>query len=360
MALEYDALNLSQGFPDFDVSRELISMVENAMAAGHNQYAPMPGIPLLQERIKGALAETYGWHGSAQEEITITAGATGALFVCITALVHKGDEVIVLEPAYDSYIPVIQLNGGITIPVSLNPFDYSIPWDFLESKITGNTRLIIINSPHNPTGSIVSASDMVRLEKLAIEHDLFVLSDEVYDRIIFDGKRHESVLRYPELAKRSMAVFSFGKTFHVTGWKTGYVVAPAYITTEIRKVHQFVNFSVNSPMQNGIAAYLENKENYNHLHEFYQKKRDKFLEMISGSRFEPISCSGTYFQMLSYAEISDENEMDMAKRLTKEFNITSIPVSPFYSKNENHKTLRFCFAKKDETLEKAGEILCKI
>ncbi len=219
MAQEHDALNLSQGFPDFDVSKELISMVEKAMAAGHNQYAPMPGIPLLQERIKGILAETYDWDGTAQEEITITAGATGALFACITAIVHTGDEVIVLEPAYDSYIPVIQLNGGIPIPVSLNPADYSIPWDTLESKITNKTRLLIINSPHNPTGSIVSASDMLQLERLVIQHDLLVLSDEVYDRIIFDGKRHESVLRYPELANRSMAVFSFGKTFHVTGWK---------------------------------------------------------------------------------------------------------------------------------------------
>jgi len=360
MAAEYNALNLSQGFPDFDVSPELIELVNKAMEEGHNQYAPMAGVPVLLDQIGIYLQKTYQWQGSIESEITITSGATEALYACITATIQPGDEVIIFDPAYDCYKPTVELNGGICISIELEPGTYSIPWEVLKSRITDQTRMIIINSPHNPTGMVLSASDLSKLEQIAVENDLLVLSDEVYDRIIFDGMEHQSVLRFNELRKRSMAVFSFGKTFHITGWKSGYVVAPEQLSKEIRKVHQFLTYSVNTPVQVGLSNYMKNEEHYVNLHSFYEKKRDFFLELISGSRFSPIPCHGTYFQILSYAEISEETEMEMATRLTKEYKIASIPVSSFYSDAVNNQTLRFCFAKREETLEKAAEILCKI
>ncbi len=360
MAANYNALNLSQGFPDFEVSPELIALVNKAMKDGHNQYAPMTGTPLLLDQIGIYLKNTYGWQGNADKEVTVSAGATEALFACITAFIHYGDEVIIFEPAYDSYQPAIELSGGKCVPVSLKAADYSIPWDQLEARITSRTKMIVINSPHNPTGMVLTAEDLTKLEDIVVKNELLVLSDEVYDRIIFDGKAHQSVLRFPELSERSMAVFSFGKTFHITGWKSGYVVAPESLTKEIRKIHQFLTYSVNTPVQMALAEYMSNPSNYTDLHLFYEKKRNRFLDLIAESRFEPINCSGTYFQLLSYASISDEPEMDMATRMTKEFKIASIPVSSFYAKKVNNCTLRFCFAKKEETLEKAANILCKI
>ncbi len=360
MADEYGAINLSQGFPDFDVSEQLIALVNQAMRSGNNQYAPMPGLSVLRDSIADSLQNTYSWDGDVDKEITVTGGATEALYSCITAFIHPGDEVIILEPAYDSYIPAIQLSGGKALPVQLNPVNFSVPWESVKEAITLRTRMIMINSPHNPTGAILRHEDLIELEKIAVLNDLLVLSDEVYDRIIFDNEKHESVLRFPELRKRSMAVFSFGKTFHVTGWKVGYVVAPEYLTSEIRKIHQFLNFSVNTPVQHGLAQYLKKKENYEDLHFFYEKKRDQFLKFIAPSRFKPIKSSGTYFQLLSYAGIFEENEYDLAVRMTQEFKVACIPVSVFYSDHQNNHLLRFCFAKKDETLERAAEILCRI
>ncbi len=360
MAAEHGALNLSQGFPDFNVSPELIDLVNQAMQDGHNQYAPMTGSPLLLKQIETYLRNTYQWNGDALSEVTVTAGATEALYACITALVHPGDEVIILEPAYDSYKPVIELSGGKCVSIELEPGTYSIPWEKLASSINRQTRMLIINSPHNPTGMVLSKSDIEKIEQLAVEHDFLVISDEVYDRIIFDGKSHHSVLQFEELRKRSMSVFSFGKTFHITGWKSGYVVAPEELTKEIRKVHQFLTYSVNTPVQVGLSNYMKDPNNYLNLPEFYQKKRDYFLDLISGSRFKPIQCRGTYFQLLSYEDISDEDEMDMATRMTKEFKIASIPVSSFYTESVNNKILRFCFAKEEQTLERAAEILCRI
>ena len=362
MAADYGAINLSQGFPDFDVSPKLTGLVTEAMKRGYNQYAPMQGLPELRISIGETLTSSYLWEGDSLENITVTAGATEALYSCISALIHPGDEVIVFEPAYDSYLPAVELNGGIGVPLPLNSNDFSIPWDRVEESINGQTKMIIINSPHNPTGSVLSGSDLETLERIAEKYDLFVLSDEVYDRIIFDNVPHESVLRYKELRKRSAAVFSFGKTFHATGWKVGYIVAPEPIMEEIRKTHQFITFSVNTSMQWALAQFLKDPENYLHLGAFYQKKRDFFLNAISKSRFEPKNCSGTYFQTLSYEGISKLDDVSLAEKLTKENKIASIPISVFSSqKNRNdQKLLRFCFAKSEETLEKASKILCRI
>lgn len=360
MATEHGAINLSQGFPDFDVDPQLIELVNQAMHEGHNQYAPMTGAPALLRSIENYLSTVYNWQGNIETEVTITAGATEALFACITALVHPGDEVIIIEPAYDSYQPAIELAGGKVVAVQMDGNTLKVPWDEVETKISTSTRMIVINTPHNPTGSILRSDDLQRLEELAVAHDLLVLSDEVYDRIIFDEEEHQSVLRFEELRKRAMAVFSFGKTFHITGWKSGYVVAPESLTREIRKVHQFLTYSVNTPVQTGLARYMEVPDRYLDLPKFYQEKRDTFLSLVSASRFEPVACQGTYFQLLSYANISDKPEQEMAEYLTKEFKIASIPVSSFYASPINNKTLRFCFAKSNETLERAADILCKI
>ena len=362
MASDYGAINLSQGFPDFEVSSKLTGLVTEAMKQGHNQYAPMQGLPEFRKVIGEVIEKSYQWEGNSLEEITVTAGATEALFSCITALIHPGDEVIVFEPAYDSYLPAIELNGGRGIPVLLNLNDFSIPWEKVEEAMTERTRMIIINSPHNPTGSVLSRSDLENLERVAEKYDLFVLSDEVYDRIVFDNTRHESVLRYSKLRKRSAAVFSFGKTFHATGWKVGYIVAPEKYTQEIRKTHQFVTFSVNTSMQWAMTRYLQDPENYLNLGTFFQHKRDFFLEAISSSRFSPMDCKGTYFQTVSYEGISDMDDISLAEKLTKENKVASIPLSVFCSPQNKtgQKLLRFCFAKSEETLEKAANILCKI
>lgn len=360
MALEQGAINLSQGFPDFPVSRELIELIYKNMIAGHNQYAPMPGTPALKKSISEVVAKSFNRPTDPENEIVITAGATESIYSTIAALVNAGDEVIMFDPAYDSYDPSVRLNGGKPIHIKLIPPDFTINWQEVMSKITPRTKMIIINTPHNPTGSVMSEDDMRSLEKLALEFGLIVLSDEVYERIIFDQKVHQSVLRFPALSAQSVAVFSFGKTFHATGWKVGYTVAPEHLTREIRKAHQFVTFSVNTPVQLALAEYLTNPENYLHLGTFYQKKRDFFLDQVKGSSFRPIPSYGSYFQLLSYEAVSDKKEMEMAEWMTKEKKLAPIPVSAFYHDQADHKLLRFCFAKGEETLERAGAILRKL
>ncbi|HLO92249.1 MAG: methionine aminotransferase [Chloroflexota bacterium] len=360
LAREHNAINLSQGFPDFPISEKLIELVHQNMLKGNNQYAPMQGVMLLRERISEMFLEKYKAEYNPDTEITITAGATQALFSAISAFIRPGDEVIIFEPAYDSYGPSIRLQGGMVKYAELKQPDYSIDWDTLPALISGSTKMIIINSPHNPTGSVIKATDLKKLETLIKNRDIIVLSDEVYEHIIFDGLKHESVCKYPSLAKQSIIVGSFGKTFHATGWKCGFVLAPSNLTAEFRKIHQFVVFAVNTPVQYAIAEFLKDKENYIHLGSFYQKKRDLFLNLIKGSRFTPVPAKGTYFQLLSYAGISDEREIDFAIRLTKEYGLASVPVSPFYHSGTDNKILRFCFAKQSETMEKAAKIICKI
>ena len=360
LANDYKAVNLSQGFPDFPISEELIELVHHFMKNGYNQYAPMPGIAPLRNAIADMFKNNHNASYDVDKEITITAGATQAIFTAITAFISKGDEVIIFEPAYDCYAPSITLNGGLVKYSKLQHPNYSINWDEFPRMITSKTKMIIINSPHNPTGSIISADDMQRLETLIKDRDIIVLSDEVYEHIIFDNKQHQSASRFPSLASKSIVVGSFGKTFHATGWKMGFVLAPEDIMNEFRKVHQFVVFAVNTPVQYAIAQYLQNPINYLNLSNFYQKKRDYFLKAISNSKFKPLTCNGTYFQLLDYSAISDEPEMDMAVRLVKEFGIATVPVSSFYRTKENNNTLRFCFAKQESTIDKAAEILCKI
>ena len=360
LANEYNTINLSQGFPDFPIDETLIKLVHENMLKGRNQYAPMPGIMPLREKISELFFDRYKVSYHPESEITITAGATQALYTAIEAFIRPGDEVIVFEPAYDSYGPAVRLQGGMVKYAQLKQPDYTINWDTLASLISGNTRMIIINSPHNPTGSIIRASDLKKLETLIKNRDIIVLSDEVYEHLIFDNHKHESVCKYPSLATHSLIVGSFGKTFHTTGWKCGFVLGPPNLMAEFRKVHQFVVFAVNTPVQYAIAEFLSNQENYIHLGTFYQKKRDLFLSLVKSSRFTAVPAKGTYFQLLNYSNISDEKETDFAIRLTKEFGIASVPVSPFYHNQTDNKMLRFCFAKTTETLEKAADILCKI
>lgn len=327
------------------------------MREGHNQYAPMPGAPALKQSIAKVVFESYNRPTDPDTDIVITAGGTEALYSAIAAFIREGDEVIILDPAYDSYDPSVRLNGGIPVHVDLLAPSFNVPWDRVVSKITKRTRAIMINTPHNPTGTVMSDTDMKQLEAIAEQYDLIVISDEVYERLIFEGVKHQSVLKFPELRKRSIACFSFGKTFHATGWKVGYTVAPANLTTEIRKTHQFITFAVNTPVQLAIATYLHNPENYLHLGKFYQTKRDFFLEQIKGSSFEPLKCLGSYFQLMSYKNISKKTEIEMAEWMTKEHKVASIPVSVFYKNGTNQQLLRFCFAKREETLENAGRIL---
>ena len=355
LANETGAINLSQGFPSFEVSRELIDLYNQAMVDNHNQYAPMPGLPALREELSKKTQKLYGAYYNPDSEITITAGGTQALYTAITALVHKGDEVIIFEPAYDSYKPAIELAGGIVKPYSLTPPDYRINWEEVKSMITDKTKLIIINTPHNPSGTILSKQDLESLAEITKGTNIIVLSDEVYEHIIFDGEEHQSVCRFEELRNRSLIVYSFGKTFHATGWKTGYCLGPEYLMKEFRKVHQFLVFSVNTPLQVALAKYLQNEEHYLSLPSFYQAKRDYFLSLIQGCSFTFTPCKGSYFQLLDYSNFSNEKDTDLAIRLTKEFGIASIPVSVFYSSDVDTKMLRFCFAKDNETLERAAE-----
>ena len=360
MALEEGAINLSQGFPDFAIDREIIDLVHKYMLEGNNQYAPMQGVPALRLQIAQVIRDSYNHQVDWGSEITITAGATEGIFAAISAVIRPGDEVILFDPSYDSYEPSILLNGGVPVPINLRYPDFSIDWAEVRSKISAKTRMIMINTPHNPSGSVLQSHDLEELERVTQEYDLLVLSDEVYERLIFDGKVHQSALSRPGLSSRSMAVFSFGKTFHATGWKAGYVVAPSNLTQEIRKTHQFIVFAVNTPVQFALAEYLKNPAHYLELPNFYQRKRNFFLEHISGSSFRPLACHGSYFQVMSYDSISKKPDREMAEWLTRQFKVASIPVSVFYKDGTDNRLLRFCFAKKDETLEQACEILRKL
>jgi len=360
MANDNNAINLSQGFPDFDVSSELIEFINDAMVIGHNQYSPMPGILQLKESIAIMLEDSYQFIVDPDKEITVTAGGTEAIYSTITALVHPGDEVILFDPAYDCYAPSIHLSGGKAVHIPLKQPDFSIEWEKVKLAINDKTRMIMINSPQNPTGAVLSEQDLISLAEIVKDTNIIVLSDEVYEHIIFDGIVHQGVLRRKDLTERSVVIYSFGKTFHATGWKIGYMVAPDWITAEIRKVHQFVVFTVSTPMQVGLARFAGNPDNYKYLPKFYQKKRDIFQDMVKDSRFELIPCYGTYFQLLSYKNISDLSDTEMAEKLTKEHGVASIPISVFYEDGKDDKILRFCFAKSEETLEKAAQILCKI
>jgi methionine aminotransferase len=357
MALDYGAINLSQGFPDFSIDKKIIDLVHRFMIEDHNQYAPMLGMPALRDVIAEVVKRSFNNRVDPETEITITSGATEAIYSVIAAFITPGDEVIVFDPSYDSYNPVIRLNGGIPVHINLQHPEFSVDWDLVRTKITHRTKMIVINTPHNPSGSILRESDLKELEAIALKHNILVLSDEAYERLIFDGNIHQSVLRYPGLASQSLAVFSFGKTFHATGWKIGYVVAPAYLMQEIRKTHQFIVFSVNTPIQLALAEYMKVPEHYESLGAFFQRKRDFFLEQMKGSSFQPLACHGSYFQVMSYQNISKKPEIEMAEELTKKFKVAAIPVSVFYQDKSDHNILRFCFAKKEETLEKACAIL---
>ncbi len=360
LANECKAINLSQGFPDFESSQELISLVNENMKKGFNQYAPIQGILPLRERISEKMERLYSAKYNPDTEITITAGGTQALYTAITAMVREGDEVIIFAPAYDCYAPAVELCGGRPVYVQLDYPKYSINWDRVRKLFNHNTKMIIINTPHNPTGTILTAQDMTKLEHITKDTNILVVSDEVYEHILFDGFEHQSVARFPKLAERSFIIYSFGKTFHNTGWKMGYVLAPENLMVEFRKVHQFNVFSVNTPIQYALAEFMKNEKNYTGMPQFYQKKRDFFNSRLKNSKFSIIPSAGTYFQLLDYSKITKEKDTDFAVRLTKEFGVASIPISVFYQKNMESKALRFCFAKTDETLEKASEILCRV
>jgi methionine aminotransferase len=359
LAAEVGAINLSQGFPDFDCDPELVEAVARHMRAGRNQYAPMQGVLPLREAIAAKYEHFHGRRYDPETEVTVTSGATEALFDAIAAVVHPGDEAIVLEPCYDSYVPAIELSGGVPIVVSLTYPDYAIDWTALRRAVTPRTRLLVINSPHNPAGAVLGAEDVRELTALVSEHDLLIVSDEVYEHIIFDGIRHESMARHPELAARSFVIGSFGKMYHTTGWKVGYAVAPARLTAEFRKVHQFVTFATNTPVQHALADFLAERRGLAELSPFYQAKRDLFLRLMEGSRFTPLRCRGSYFQLMDYSAITDEEDAAFAVRLTREHGVASIPTSPFLYRSAAPKVLRFCFAKKDETLERAAERLTR-
>jgi methionine aminotransferase len=357
LAAEHGAINLSQGFPDFSAPQALFDLVAKHMRAGANQYALMAGALPLREAIAEKVAALYGLDYDVEQEITVTAGATQAIFTAVAALVRPGDEVIVFEPVYDSYVPSIELNGGRAVFARLTFPDYRPNWDEVRALVTPRTRMIVINTPHNPSGAVWSAEDMRQLEALVRGTDIVVVSDEVYEHIVFDKQRHESVVRYPGLAERSFVVSSFGKTYHVTGWKIAYCLAPRELMAEFRKAHQFVVFCVNHPMQLALAEFMREKERHLGLADFYQEKRDFFRRQLEGSRFVPLPCAGTYFQSVRYDAISGEPDRAFVERLTKEHGVAAIPFSAFYRDGRDDRVIRFCFAKGEETLARAGEKL---
>ena len=359
LAVQHNAINLGQGFPDFTMNEELVSLVNSAMQQGNNQYVHMNGLPLLREKLAKKCLKLYNNNINANDEITVTPGGTYAIYTALTAVLNKGDEVIVFEPAYDSYIPNIIVNGATPVLISLQYPSYRIPWDTVRASITAKTKMIMLNSPHNPTGMVLNEDDIIQLKEIVAKHDIFILSDEVYEHLIFDDKQHLSMLRYPELFERSFVCFSFGKTYHCTGWKLGYCIAPKALSNEFRKVHQFNCFSCNSPMQVGISAYLQNENAYQNLGKEMQAKRDYFRQLMHATPFKLIPSYGSYFECYSYEEVSNESDFDLAVRLTKDYGIATIPVSSFYNKKIDNKVLRFCFTKKEETLEKAVERLMK-
>ncbi len=353
LAVEYNAVNLGQGFPDFRMNEALIALVNDAMKKGSNQYAHMSGLPLLRERLAEKVERSYHTKIDPDSQITITPGGTYAIFTALTTVLQPGDEVIVFEPAYDSYIPNIEINGAKPVLISLQYPDYSIPWDEVRQKVNARTRMIMINSPHNPTGAVLSENDIEQLRSIVAGTKIIILSDEVYEHLIFDEIQHQSILRYPDLLERSFVCFSFGKTYHCTGWKLGYCISTAAMMKEYRKVHQFNCFSCDTPKQVALAEYITNQEEYVTLGKFMQEKRDFFRELMKATPFKGIPSHGSYFECYSYGHFTDESDKALAIRLTKEYGIASIPVSAFYKNATDHKVLRFCFAKKEETLEKA-------
>ncbi len=360
LAAEKGAVNLGQGFPDFEGDPRLVDAVTDAMKRGLNQYPPMAGVPALREAVAAKVRSIYGHAYDATNEVTITAGATQAILTIILAIVHSGDEVVVLEPCYDSYVPNIELAGGVVVRVPLTPGTFRPDFDRIAAAITPKTRAIMINTPHNPSGMVWTRQEMLKLQELLDPTDILVISDEVYEHMVFDGKVHESAARFPALAARSFIVSSFGKTYHVTGWKIGYVAAPAPLMAEFRKVHQFNVFTVNTPVQHGLAAYMANPNPYLELPAFYQRKRDLFREGLRKTRFKMLPGEGTYFQCVDISTVSDLNEADFCKWLTTEIGVAAIPISAFYGDGFDQRVVRFCFAKKDETLNIALARLEKI
>ncbi|MBM3921476.1 MAG: methionine aminotransferase [Sphingomonadales bacterium] len=360
LANEHGAVNLAQGFPDFNCPEKLVERVNHYMRLGKNQYAPMPGVPELRKKIAEKTLKCYGTEYDWQSEITVVGGATLSLFCAISAVVKENDEVIVIEPAYDSYIPAITLNGGKPVFSKLKYPTYQINWQEIKKLINFRTRAILINSPHNPCGTVLTASDMQELERLTENTDIVVISDEVYEHILFDGLKHQSACMFPGLASRSFIISSFGKTYHNTGWKMGYVLAPEKLTAEFRKIYQYVAFSTSTPVQYAFADFLEVESHYLALPKFYEQKRDFFRDLIKDSRFKVLPCSGSYFQLLGYDAISQQQDYELAVKLTKKSKIAGVPVSVFYHDKTDNKVLRFCFAKNEETLTKAAEILCRL
>ncbi|AXT18420.1 aminotransferase class I/II-fold pyridoxal phosphate-dependent enzyme [Flavobacteriaceae bacterium AU392] len=360
LANEYQAINLAQGFPNFKSDQKLIDMVTKAMHSGYNQYAPMPGSIALRESIAGKFDVLYNSTYNPDSEITVVSGATQAIYTIISTFIRQDDEVIIFKPAYDCYEPAIEINGGKTISIQLETPAYQVNWDEVKQKINNRTKMVIINTPQNPSGTLFSKNDMLQLERLLKGTNIILLSDEVYEHIIFDNKQHQSACLFPDLKSRAFIVASFGKTFHNTGWKAGYCCAPKELMEEFRKVHQFNVFSVHHPTQIALAEYLQTPDHYQELSGFYQEKRDLFLELIKSSRFKYTKTQGTYFQVLDYSDITTEYDVDYAKRLIFENRIASIPLSVFNDKNIDNKVLRFCFAKTDDTLKRAAEVICNI
>jgi methionine aminotransferase len=357
LAVQHNAINLGQGFPDFAMDEKLQDLVYEAMRQGHNQYVHMNGMPLLRERLSEKFKLLYNADVDPETSITITPGATYAIYTALTAILQPGDEVILFEPAYDSYIPNIEINGAKAIPIPLEFPEYKINWERVKEKINQKTRAIIINSPHNPSGAVIDEADIVALKKILEGNEIILLSDEVYEHLIFDSKKHLSILKYPDLMEGSFISFSFGKVFHCTGWKLGYSVSSPALMKEFRKVHQFNCFTCNSPMQVAITEYLKNPENYLSLASFLEKKRDYFAEKMKGTAFRAIPSYGSYFQLYDYSAISEEPEIDFAKRLVSEYGVAGIPVSAFYKTALDNKVIRFCFSKKESTLDAAVERL---
>jgi methionine aminotransferase len=360
LAAEHNAINLSQGFPDFDCDPELIQLVFDEMKKGNNQYAPMPGILSLRETISEKIDYLHGSYYHPETEITITSGGTQAIYTAISAILKQGDEVIIFEPAYDSYAPTIKALGGLVKSFEMSPPEYKIDWEMVKKLVSANTSMIIINSPHNPTGTILKENDIKELINITHGTDIIIVSDEVYEHIIYDGKKHLSLATFPELKERTFIIASFGKLFHSTGWKTGYCCAPEKLMKEFRKIHQFMVFSVNTPLQLAFNTYLKNRETYTGLSSFFQNKRDLFRSLMRETKFTLLNCEGSYFQTVSYENISDEADTYLALRLVKDYKVAAIPNSAFYIKGTDYKTLRFCFAKRQETLEKSVENLLKL
>ena len=360
LAAEYNAVNLGQGFPDFMMNKELVSLVNAAMQQGNNQYSHMSGLPVLRERIAQKVEDLYNTIINPDTDITITPGGTYAIYTALTTVLQPGDEVIVFEPAFDSYLPNIEINGGIPVLIPLTFPDYSIDWDLVKQKISSRTKMIMLNTPHNPTGSVLGKNDIEQLRSVVKDTGIFILSDEVYEHLIFDNIQHESILRHPDLLERSFVCFSFGKTYHCTGWKLGYCIAPPALMKEYRKVHQFNCFSCNSPIQYALAAFIQQKEHYLNLGKEVQQKRDYFQQLMGHTKFKVLPSYGSYFQLYSYAGISNESEKNFAIRLTKEYGVATIPTAVFYKEETDNKVLRFCFVKKEQTLEEAVNRLIKL